>query len=66
MRQPIGNGSETGRNSGYREPQSLNLDDLLLKNPGLSMRNSPRKQVRLDISSKAIDGLSEHNGFRLE
>lgn len=47
MRYPPGIGSETGRNSGYREPQSLNLDDLLLKNPGfgMSMRNSPRQQM---------------------
>jgi len=44
MRYPAVIGSESGRNSGYREPQSLNLDDLLLKNPGfgVSMRNSPR------------------------
>ena len=45
VRYPPGLGSETGgRNSGYREPQSLNLDDLMLKNPGFaaSMRTSPR------------------------
>ena len=44
MRYNNGIGGETGRNSGNREPQSLNIDDLLLKNPGFaaSMRNSPR------------------------
>jgi hypothetical protein len=44
MRYNHGIGGETGRNSGNREPQSLNIDDLLLKNPGFaaSMRNSPR------------------------
>ena len=44
VRYPQGTGSETGRNYGYREPQSLNLDDLMLKNPGFaaSMRTSPR------------------------
>ena len=44
MRYNHGIGGETGRNSGNREPQSLNIDDLLLKNPGFaaSIRGSPR------------------------